>query len=1135
LKLGSKSRHFWYERYFTLGNDHTLRYYRDKAACDDVAAGSTTAQQPKASYKLSQLPDLHVSDLYVEKYQGEMVYCIKLTWCAENNTAGMTNNTGHDIEFAAASGNWADRPDHVLSAAVPASRRQASNGTPSSYLRRRRTVKRQSSSSVASSHASAGGGGGVTSPKASTKKKRGTPFSRLRKKGGSLRNGGSSRPQQIAPAQSIDRESLTAGSYPSPPRPRSGSGIFQQLQHGSHRQSSTETPGRPGEEEHIPELVEVDNSHREPPSTPTTIPTIPFEMSQSNDQHQSLLPTPPVSNHGVLRMANGGGSLGRPPRSSRALTEFERQREEDLQYLRDQFLSTQLANKKRKTRQFVQGTKIAAAAGAAIGLTVVTAGIGLVAGLVVLGVGAAAGGGGAVVQAAFKTKVTGELVIASTDYETACLWKTYLDVSKDSDSIKKSTWGQLFVSDGRKSNAALLPRMLVFQENGNNNSGSDRHIGHSMSGVGDVSNSLEIEQEKKWEPLDGGWASYLGVGAQGLRIFREVSGVSSARPPTTFSLDGPACDPMKAHVVIRTSPLDAFLCLMSYGRITTPLCRSDGDGLPLSPNSEQRASFRIIESIDDQTDIIHMVFRPLFLWPSWTAPRDYCLFRYWRLEQDGSYVVCYESMQHEDCPLTDGYVRGVLHQVITIAPQKRTFRRRGKRHGGNVTSSAGDGSSGASKLPQECLMTAVTQVDPKGWVPTAPIPFLGNQGYGDAFAVAALSLVLEIRDAIDHDRFIIPVAAENQNNSMRSRDVKSRLLGRKSTPSLLLNRAHSMDSAEEGREELLENADDVVNYDYAYASRELSSRMLLSGGSSTMLSTSLCGLAFNPPPFEAAKWAEPDSNSFRVRGRNYKVDRKKINAGSSIGKLVMADVVWSQVPMYSGFSAHPSERIQLALKKEEELRRKGQLNENNMLPPFFFVVTVMLPGPPFYYGVYYFAIDDICTVDGTDGTPSSKLCNDFFFAGSDEFRDNTFKMIPQITQGPFIVQKAVGNTPAIMGRQIAQHYVQDEYSISRGKRPRFFEVIMDCGSSSVAVGVIRLSLGYAKSLVVDMAYLLEGDDPSRLPERIFGAVRMKRIDFSPKLRKVEPPPPSSQSPSSSLSADGGDDDTGDEVNDDDLM
>jgi hypothetical protein len=144
--------------------------------------------------------------------------------------------------------------------------------------------------------------------------------------------------------------------------------------------------------------------------------------------------------------------------------------------------------------------------------------------------------------------------------------------------------------------------------------------------------------------------------------------------------------------------------------------------------------------------------------------------------------------------------------------------------------------------------------------------------------------------------------------------------------------------------------------------------------------------------------------------------------------------------------------------------------------------------------VFYYAVDDMSKIDGSDGTSSSKLCNEFFFEKDDHFRDNTFKLIPQIIEGNFLVRKAVGSTPAIMGNKIKQTYCKGE---------RFFELIIDTGSSSVAVGVMGICNGYAKCIVVDMAFLFEGYDESTLPERVLGCARLKNVEFGKKLRFVK--------------------------------
>jgi hypothetical protein len=688
--------------------------------------------------------------------------------------------------------------------------------------------------------------------------------------------------------------------------------------------------------------------------------------------------------------------------------------EEEKEWLRAQFVADTAASRQKQQRKVVEGTKLAAAAGATVGVAVMTAGVGLLAGLLFLG--AAAGSSGAAILS--RGTKAGELTIASTDYEKMRRWKACLDAALESGTLGRTKWGKIFVQ-GKK--AALFPKAKGF---GEARAATSPRVGQK---------TVHFEHAAQWWPLQGGWATFL-TGAPGLRIFREERTALDGKP-----------GPLKSQLVLPCSALDAFLCLMSYGRL------SPGE-IPVG----QRSCFRTLESIDDNTDVIHLTTMPIYLFPSWTTPRDFVLYRYWRHEEDGTFVVCYESIQHKDCPPSSDYCRGELHQVFTIAPHKRSY----KRKAANTS---------------ESYMTAWVQVDPKGWVPTTPCSFFSNQGYGDAFAVAALTHLLDIRDAIDQDRFV-PVALDNTEYhpvQLRSFDLDAR-------PALRAN--NSMES-----EDLAHDlAEDLHNYDFSFAGREMLQEEDVTGRSTT-------GLATYPPPFD--KWAEPDANSFRVRGKNYKVDRQKINAGRSVGRLIAVDVVHVDAPIYTGFTTHATERFQLALAKDKALKEKGLPSD---LPAFVFCVNIVLPGPPFYHGVFFYAIDDMSKIDGSDGTPNSMLCRNFFFGPSDEFRDKTFKLIPQIVQGNFIVRKAVGSTPAIMGKKLRQLYIRTE---------RSFEIVIDCGSSPVATGVIRLSLSYAKSLVVDMGFLFEGADEARLPERIFGCARIRNAEFGPHvLRKVQQPP-----------------------------
>ena len=249
----------------------------------------------------------------------------------------------------------------------------------------------------------------------------------------------------------------------------------------------------------------------------------------------------------------------------------------------------------------------------------------------------------------------------------------------------------------------------------------------------------------------------------------------------------------------------------------------------------------------------------------------------------------------------------------------------------------------------------------------------------------------------------------------------------------------------------------------------------------------MTNIAATPPPIPNKYWESPDADSFVVRGKNYKTDKKKVHAGSAIMTMIALDVVESHESLLGGICKLPNERVQLALERE----RAG----GPAAPSFVFAINIAIPGPPFFSAVFYFAVDDMSLIDGTGPDPFSALANQFFFGDSDEFRDKTFKLIPHIVKGNFIVRKAVGSTPAIIGKKLEQRYIRDK---------RFFELVLDVGSSSVAAGVVRLALGYSKNLVVDMAFVLEGNEYDHLPEKVFGSARISNLDFEdPRFRFIE--------------------------------
>ena len=84
------------------------------------------------------------------------------------------------------------------------------------------------------------------------------------------------------------------------------------------------------------------------------------------------------------------------------------------------------------------------------------------------------------------------------------------------------------------------------------------------------------------------------------------------------------------------------------------------------------------------------------------------------------------------------------------------------------------------------------------------------------------------------------------------------------------------------------------------------------------------------------------------------------------------------------------------------------------------------------------------------------------------------------------ILKGLGETPAILGRQIEVNYFGDDHS--------YFEIDINVGSSKVATHMMDLVLRDAKTVTLDLAFLIEGKHERELPEVLLGSVRMIKPD-----------------------------------------
>jgi hypothetical protein len=102
-----------------------------------------------------------------------------------------------------------------------------------------------------------------------------------------------------------------------------------------------------------------------------------------------------------------------------------------------------------------------------------------------------------------------------------------------------------------------------------------------------------------------------------------------------------------------------------------------------------------------------------------------------------------------------------------------------------------------------------------------------------------------------------------------------------------------------------------------------------------------------------------------------------------------------------------------------------------------------------------------------------------------DFRNMRFKLIPSVTEGPWVVKAAVRSQPALLGRKVVQRYFRGE---------GYMEIDVHVGSSVIASQIVGVCRGYGKHFAADVGIVIQGEDPSELPERMLACCSFHKID-----------------------------------------
>ena len=267
----------------------------------------------------------------------------------------------------------------------------------------------------------------------------------------------------------------------------------------------------------------------------------------------------------------------------------------------------------------------------------------------------------------------------------------------------------------------------------------------------------------------------------------------------------------------------------------------------------------------------------------------------------------------------------------------------------------------------------------------------------------------------------------------------------------------------------------------------------------------------NPDGDDAAAaadcWSESPGKTFAVRGANYLVDGVKVNSQACAFALLHVEF----------FALEPGVTVQNMAARPECFagRLRAQHAAAGTACPFLFVACFSFPG---YAFACYFerrrtmdsaagnaegggssegdAVDDVADGEGGGDGDNAAHADAFerlwekFVDGTDEFRNERFKILPGIPPGGgnFVVRRAVGSKPAICSRAVDQVW-------QRCHKLNYLEADMDVSNSYVATKILAVVKGFAKGLIIDLTFIVEGREVSELPERILCGVRLHKPDL----------------------------------------
>ncbi|KAL3770913.1 hypothetical protein ACHAWU_003222 [Discostella pseudostelligera] len=236
-------------------------------------------------------------------------------------------------------------------------------------------------------------------------------------------------------------------------------------------------------------------------------------------------------------------------------------------------------------------------------------------------------------------------------------------------------------------------------------------------------------------------------------------------------------------------------------------------------------------------------------------------------------------------------------------------------------------------------------------------------------------------------------------------------------------------------------------------------------------------------------WSSPPSINFHVRGPNYLKDKEKVPSDQYLFPCRGCDLFLTDTaPTNVGRN-----RSILGGK----LRDVPTFIINYRLPWGVFLSYHEIPSRflPFLrrgqgYGDLTTPLPSMANMTGGERA----LCN--FLLSSAAEKNQVFKIIPMVVEGPWVVKRVVGGKPAIIGKKlpIAYVYQPPEEQPHGGFLSEYLEADLDIVSSAAARNILAVVRSYTQVLTIDLGLVVQGNTEEELPEQMMLGLRLHGLD-----------------------------------------